>query len=668
MKLQPDDPATGLWINPNWNPDQPGTFAVIIGVSRYDFLQNGLYEDGLEKLPPFDQLQVSALTAYRLFEWLEADYLADNAPLAKCWFLAAPCTKEKALEPRLEGHPKPTLANCKRAIGEWFKTMRGLHPAVAESSRSFFFFSGHGIQQTHARHLLLPADYLNPDFPNPINAAINSGNLVSGLGHLFVQQQFLYFDACRNDLQGLFQYNVTGESLLDEGGINSIPEAVYATAPGKTTYQPADPRRGYSFFGQAILDGLQGRPDLRPETLTPQGGPPQYWVTTTELLEYAKRRVAQLCAEFNVSTVPRLYQGISPGRQVITRLPTDPSTLESTLTPPPPLEVARNMSLNKVLRTESPRPPSLTWLGRLLRSVIPTTPLGPIRLFNLRTREWFNPEQNVEFITTRGFTDPSGHTQRLQVTIRLPEDTDFWLQLPDQPPLDTNLFRRSSHNWAVLLPGDPEYAIRYTLTLEYPPTVNKPNQNIQQLEAVLTLNQPPFIVEEAARLWQKYEDTSAETAISSLTDSEIAGLVDVLRKKMVSPVSATTAALILSQTRWERAPLEWLRNLSERFPEHADGLVLWLQSRLQGNPTDPTLLEDLAMLPSRGVPFTSLGLSYAWEQVQRLQAMRPDDAGSLAGVRGYLARVMPFFRPGGLFTVLYGAQDALLPELVLPKG
>ena len=41
MKLQPDSTEPGLWINPDWKEEQPGTFAVIIGASSYLHLDGG---------------------------------------------------------------------------------------------------------------------------------------------------------------------------------------------------------------------------------------------------------------------------------------------------------------------------------------------------------------------------------------------------------------------------------------------------------------------------------------------------------------------------------------------------------------------------------------------------------------------------------------------------
>jgi hypothetical protein len=102
MKLVPKDGAPegqGLWANPDWKPGMPGTFAVIIGVSRYRHLENGEHPTDPQGKPwikearDLDQLHVSALTAFRVFRWLSAHY-RHEAPLVYCWLMLSPTPAE----------------------------------------------------------------------------------------------------------------------------------------------------------------------------------------------------------------------------------------------------------------------------------------------------------------------------------------------------------------------------------------------------------------------------------------------------------------------------------------------------------------------------------------------------------------------------------------------
>jgi Caspase domain len=785
MSLQPQ--GNGLWINPDWDDTKPGTFAVVIGISQYDFLAEGYFKDGEQVVPRFSQLAVSSLTAHRFFAWLQDQYHFEGVPLAKCWFLAAPTQTELGLEPALGGHPKPTHAACKDAISEWFLTMEALKKDVAEQSRAFFFFSGHGIQRTQQLQLLLPADYPNPKLTKRINAAINSTNLVNGLAALHVQKQFLYFDACRSDVQSLAKYDLIGDSFLDEGGVNSFPVAVYAAGPGQSTYQPNDPNKGISFFGQSILDGLVGLPDIQIDVqpATPNQAE-TYSVNTNELLEFVKRRVKQLCQEFKISSIPRVIQSASEGEALITKV-NRPGQSEGHPVSTEISDIVRQnewkaLSLNRFLphpfpsfsqlfpgglvgiepssnseyttsirsglgighqgrttnkyksgktvhigprikmssqggsrtpgelryptsirsqfefggRTQkSSRPrdasPFLPQLDRKAKggakklskpyTVMPTEPrqglkswtdvLQQVRLYDIRNQRWLNIDENLEYLQVKGNSDIySKNLNQILVSLKTRVNSDYWLEIPERLRLQPQRANGENRIWVILLPQDmildtqSPTAPHFTLNIECPITQNPSRRRIANIEATLSQTNESERLKQIAGLWKMYEDTSAKSALSSADFIE--DLVKQLRYKKGSGLAATTAALVLLQHTIDQAPLSWLRNLSEYFPQHSDGLVLWIQSRIQRDPTDPKLIADLARLPSRGIPFTGETLAFAAAQLQRLQAVQEDSSSSLLKVRRYLDRVLRFYRPGGLFTVLTGNATELKPELVLP--
>ena len=196
----------------------------------------------------------------RLFPWRGA---------GSCW---RGTQAELSYEPRLGVNSlSPTMQNCKVAILDWFRTMEGLPKVVAEQSRSFFFFSGHGLEIYCDHQVLLPSDYLEPNYGTP-NAAISTLNLAQGLKTLKVRNHFFLLDACRNDDDGLRQtQNLTGEQIL-----NVVPPYMhtrppcytpifYASASGGQAWEPTHPTKGLSVFGQAILDGLKAEGGLVPD-------------------------------------------------------------------------------------------------------------------------------------------------------------------------------------------------------------------------------------------------------------------------------------------------------------------------------------------------------------------------------------------------------------------
>src|SRR5690606_23393004 len=115
----------------------------------------------------------------------------------------APTPAELAHEPKLGEHClSPTLQHCEDAIGAWYATMKGLDDQSAAKSRSFFFFSGHGLQVTEDCQILLPQDYLRPPAEN-VDRALSTQNLANGVKPLKTPHHFFFLDACRNDHNNL---------------------------------------------------------------------------------------------------------------------------------------------------------------------------------------------------------------------------------------------------------------------------------------------------------------------------------------------------------------------------------------------------------------------------------------------------------------------------------
>jgi hypothetical protein len=142
----------GGWVNRDWQPGNPGAFALVVGVSRYDFLKG---QSTLRSRTAF----VSALTSFRIFEWLRDSYYHRSCPLAKCWLLLAPTADELSTAPAMRGtSAAATFGGIKLAIQEWTQVMKDQREA-AGASRGFFFFSGHGIEIRSDFQVLLPSDY-----------------------------------------------------------------------------------------------------------------------------------------------------------------------------------------------------------------------------------------------------------------------------------------------------------------------------------------------------------------------------------------------------------------------------------------------------------------------------------------------------------------------------
>src|SRR5689334_16866867 len=105
MALEESGSRPGLWINPQWHSGRPGTFAIVMGVSVYSHLSGAARpEDEAPETYGLGQLAVSALTAFRFFEWLRHRYRNPSAPIAKCWLLLSPTLEEGRVAHEIDGY------------------------------------------------------------------------------------------------------------------------------------------------------------------------------------------------------------------------------------------------------------------------------------------------------------------------------------------------------------------------------------------------------------------------------------------------------------------------------------------------------------------------------------------------------------------------------------
>jgi hypothetical protein len=258
MALERDPKNPSVWIDAGL-PAGPSTLAVVIGVSEYRHLDGGPAQyPKAQTTFGLPQLSVSALTAYRLFEWLRAQYRFAPAPLSHCWVLLSPSQAEKNIAKGLHGWPAATFEACKTALEGWANAIASLDTASQKKSRALFIFSGHGFAK-NGLQFLLPTDYLAP--PGDINAAISTGNLLRGLKRYAIDADIFLIDACREpppDLKPAWR----GSRILRESrdlppDSHRASAVVYACGDGAAAFQPKSPADGLSLFGDAVLDGLR---------------------------------------------------------------------------------------------------------------------------------------------------------------------------------------------------------------------------------------------------------------------------------------------------------------------------------------------------------------------------------------------------------------------------
>jgi hypothetical protein len=721
MKLVPasdESQGPGLWFDPQWRPGTPATFAVIIGVSRYRHLKDGdkptepQGKAWVAEARDLGQLHVSALTGFRLFRWLAAQY-RHEAPLARCWLLLAPTEEEKPLltlpNPGDVRWAEPTLANCELAIRWWSSTMRALPAAVASQSRGLFFFSGHGLESTQERQLLLPADYLAPPEPN-INDAISTSNLRYGLGSLKVNQQLFFIDACRNDHKELRGKEMVGRKILVEEDTSVLPPelltpVLYSTGPGQRSWEYRDPKKGISIYGQALLDGLCGQPNIEIK-----GTSPQCRIELSPLEQYVRARVLQLLKDAQSKERQFVRLGGQSETSMTITYVDEPMAPPA---PPPPDIGAINwdttrFSVDLILPSDSgPRsdtpggPESIQPMpAPTFEALADETPILELsatrkfsprwlvdrseghRLFGSETvtalwqqrtkvwligkKKWRGPKA-IRIAEVARDEDRNHYRVRLQIAEK--DDVGYWLQMIDeQGTVHTCMLPRDM----PLNPSDATNPV-YELLIDRSPADDV--RRIVQLES--QLGDQGGALACAAKLWRRY---TTEHVAAAVQESETKELRAVIEKKIKSPLAATVAALVLLRAnRLDRLPQAWLKNLADWFPQLPDGAILYAERRLREKQTTKTgatraleeAAEYLLMVSERGIPRTCEAFDYAISLVARLKDRKELTAtirDGLSKLDHHLDNAFAFYRTGGLFSSFAGMPPNLDPDRLWREG
>jgi hypothetical protein len=303
----------GLYQRAGWKSGDAGLYALVIGVSSYDYLQ-GDQENSYGLGPLF----VSALTGFRVFEWLKTSYNYKDKPLQRCWLLLSPSDAELAFEPAMKDAGLPaTFDNCENFIADWYKVIDEIE-APADDTRSLFFFSGHGIEVYERRQILLPQDYLKPPVRN-VNRALSTFNLSAGMRATKLSRHFFFIDACRNDSFRFRSFqDVDGAMILNVPlglqGDRAAP-IMYASAGGDKAWQPQQPEAGITFFGEALLSGLV-RGDEKIPLPDRRSQPP--CVPLWNLYEYVNEYMQTLLTQARIDQLNPVFQDGVKGRSIVT--------------------------------------------------------------------------------------------------------------------------------------------------------------------------------------------------------------------------------------------------------------------------------------------------------------------------------------------------------------
>ncbi|HET8774702.1 MAG TPA: caspase family protein [Thermoanaerobaculia bacterium] len=662
MTLAPVSDELGVFADPAWKGDRPATFAVIIGASRYPHL------DGTAKTYLLEQLTVSALTAYRVFDWLRAQYRYSPAPLAKCWVLLAPTGEElqyaKAQDPGfadvLKHAARPTFDACRDATRAWFRTMLDLPKAVARDSRSVFYFSGHGLEITLDRQILLPSDYLRSGF---LNDSLSVPNIRNGCGVLEVRDQFFFLDACRNDHESLRAKNIRGAVILDEPEPKEMnPDRnsalVYASAAGTRAFSPLHPSEGLSIFGHALVEGLTGTPDVELKCDDRECAIHLY-----SLHRFIKRRVPALLKARGATVQQRIpLDGPFIDEPVVTRIDrpvrsTGPSGPPARTTGDPldPLPDTLDLGPGQIVgisHAELFRRDVVKQLHRTFGSETVTDAWKNARVYSLADRRW----QTSHALTFHTLQRHGRDVYRARVSIRGRQ----WLQVA----IENGSPAQSA--FAAVLPdldnnGDAMWDIDIY-------------RDEPGVFTIVDVNLSPYSKRDlpiAAMLWRMYAEESAAEAMSSRLRS-------TLETTLTSPLAALVLILVALRA-YAKVPVEAWYTVSE-VTTVSDPSVLEVEyARRTGRSPERSreiLIRLMAVLERVGLPVLSESFGYLDRFIGDVLSsndahpwMESDLWQRVRAIEKQLATAMRFFRPGGFAgTFIARNPTALSPELILPAG
>lgn len=550
--------SKGVWVNNQWQTGSAGTFSIVIGVSEYSVL------DGTEKSFGMSKLFVSAKTAADFFRWLRSDYRVTGVPLAKCWLLLAPTAAETPSLADLSGHfLEPTFDNCKKAIREWYAEMKQLPEAVATTSRSMFFFSGHGLEVLEDRQILLPADY-DPTLPDE---AISTENVARGLKSTKLPLHFLFLDACRNDHGNLGQYEpLKGSPILSAPASKAMnPDCfvpiLYGSASGNQAFQPRTPAEGDSLFGEGLLAGLKA------DGLDPDCSKGTCCIYLHLLRPFVNQHVADLIRNrYKETVVQRVRVRGDQTEEVVTEVPKPGRTAPRAQPGAAAPGATTTLESLGMLTVTAQRPNLQPAVARFdeghdfFGTEILTNIFRQLKLYDLTGRTWQDPNA-VSLLNLRRDEASSVFAFDLHIN----GGQLKWLQFEDSA---------TQRAYGCILPQDRsgitpfsvEVEVAYP-TGEVPPTGQ--SLEIVRFEVALASQYTGFHLHQAAEMWKVYEMTgvrAVEQQFVEILPQDANALEKLVLEKRISPLSAAVGGLILVRgQRWDHLH-DWLRNLANLAP------------------------------------------------------------------------------------------------------
>ncbi len=364
----------------------PGLHALIVGVSRYQYLP----ERDAGQAGPFGMRQLSACarSANSVAEWLIANDRHLPARLATCRMLLSPSAAEAATLAHVHV-AAATMTAFLEAVRDWREDASQSRDDVA-----FLYFAGHGIQRTRDNSIILFEDF-GDGIGGLLRNAVDVKSVFYGMAPSnqrpdISRRQFYFVDACREFPPEQLQFaNQQATPAFDTSWPTYDDRAApifFAALPGASAYSL--PGRS-TLFSEALLKALSGGAGEP----TDDAGRVRWRVSVGSLIPALKAYLEEMSRAYGE------MQGVSAGgavdvNTVVTYLPTVPdvnvvieivpaeSVAEAVVTVPN--DAGTNVPVPAPL---NPHPYSSVWLAGYYRIGATFVPRG-VKLPTATERVW----------------------------------------------------------------------------------------------------------------------------------------------------------------------------------------------------------------------------------------------------------------------------------------
>lgn len=275
----------------------PGTHALVIGVSAYEFLLGGANCSPQGRVLDIGQLSAAARSASEFAAWLMDDYHRTDLPLRSLRVLLSPSPGETiapSIERLLSGDWRATRENVE-AMFAGFMAAVGAHK---DKNVAIVYVAGHGVQFSSSGAVLLLNDIADPSRVNLFNGAVDMRSMHNAMNNdqTSPQTQFWFVDMCRGAPGIASEYEkLSGVLEFDKHRSSSVRTSplFLSASSGQSAF--ARPNH-LTLFCEALLRGLREGHAARPEK--PRNS--TWHVSVSSLVDYLPDAVQDLAENENV--------------------------------------------------------------------------------------------------------------------------------------------------------------------------------------------------------------------------------------------------------------------------------------------------------------------------------------------------------------------------------